>query len=128
MDAKGQRHVIALYLAGERPNVRDYLLGGEDEPTVIRAAGSAKGSLSAVGLAVGSPKGLASAAGFRLAGFRGVALVHGERFQIARHLRVKRGLLAVTVVEHDELTDDAAVPFISQGSDGRSAEGAGKLL
>jgi hypothetical protein len=41
---------------------------------------------------------------------------------------VKRGLLAVTVVEHDELTDDAAVPFISQGTDGRSAEGASKLL
>jgi hypothetical protein len=45
VDAKGQRHVIALYLAGERPNVRDYLLGGEDEPTVIRAAGSAKGTI-----------------------------------------------------------------------------------
>jgi len=41
---------------------------------------------------------------------------------------VKRGLLAVTVVEHDELTDDAGVPFISQGVDGRSAEGASKLL
>jgi hypothetical protein len=41
---------------------------------------------------------------------------------------VKRGLLAVTVVEHDELTDDPAVPFISQGVDGRSAEGASKLL
>jgi hypothetical protein len=41
---------------------------------------------------------------------------------------IKRGLLAVTVVEHDELADDPAVPFISQGSDGRSAEGAGKLL
>jgi hypothetical protein len=41
---------------------------------------------------------------------------------------VKRGLLAVTVVEHDELTEDPRVPFISQGSDGRSAEGAGKLL
>jgi hypothetical protein len=41
---------------------------------------------------------------------------------------VKRGLLALTVVEHDELTDDSAVPFISQGSDGRSAEGASKLL
>lgn len=41
---------------------------------------------------------------------------------------VKHGLLAVTVVEHDELTDDAAVHFISQGADGRSAEGAGKLL
>lgn len=41
---------------------------------------------------------------------------------------VKRGLLAVTVVEHDELTDDPTVPFISQGVDGRSAEGASKLL
>jgi hypothetical protein len=34
----------------------------------------------------------------------------------------------VTVVEHDKLTDDPAVPFISQGTDGRSAEGASKLL
>jgi hypothetical protein len=41
---------------------------------------------------------------------------------------IKHGLLAVTVVEHDELTDDPAVPFISQGADGRSAEGAAKLL
>ena len=38
VDAKGQRHVIALYLAGEHPNIRDYLLGSDDEPTVIRAA------------------------------------------------------------------------------------------
>jgi hypothetical protein len=41
---------------------------------------------------------------------------------------VKRGLLAVAVVEHDELTNDTAVPFIAQGTDGRSAEGASKLL
>lgn len=41
---------------------------------------------------------------------------------------MQRGLLAVTVVEHDELTDDPAIPFIPQGSDGRSAEGATKLL
>jgi hypothetical protein len=41
---------------------------------------------------------------------------------------VKRGLLAVTVVEHDELTNDPLVPFISQGKDGRSAEGASKLV
>ena len=41
---------------------------------------------------------------------------------------VPRGLLAVTVVEHDELTDDPSVPFIGQGTDGRSAEGAAKLL
>lgn len=41
---------------------------------------------------------------------------------------VQRGLLAVTVVEHDELTDDPSIPFIAQGSGGRSAEGAAKLL
>lgn len=41
---------------------------------------------------------------------------------------MERGLLAVTVVEHDELTDDPAIPFIEQGDDGRSAEGAAKLL
>lgn len=41
---------------------------------------------------------------------------------------IKRGLLAVVVVEQDELTDDPAIPYISQGSDGRSAEGAAKLL
>jgi hypothetical protein len=40
---------------------------------------------------------------------------------------VRRGLVAVTVVEHDELTDDPSIPFISQGSDGRSAEAAAKL-
>jgi hypothetical protein len=43
VDAKGQRHLIALYLAGEHPNIRDYLLGSEDEPTVIRAAGGLNG-------------------------------------------------------------------------------------
>jgi hypothetical protein len=41
---------------------------------------------------------------------------------------IDRGLLAVTVVEQDELTDDPTVPYIQQGSDGRSAEGAAKLL
>jgi hypothetical protein len=39
---------------------------------------------------------------------------------------VKKGLLAVTVVEHDALTDDPNVPYIGQGKDGRSAEGAAK--
>ena len=39
---------------------------------------------------------------------------------------VKKGLLAVTVVEHDELTDDPSVPYIGQGKDGRSAEGKAK--
>ncbi len=39
---------------------------------------------------------------------------------------VKNGLLAVTVVEHDALTEDSSVPYISQGKDGRSAEGYAK--
>lgn len=41
---------------------------------------------------------------------------------------VKRGMLAVAVVEHDHLTDDPKIPYITQGNDGRSAEGAAKLL
>jgi hypothetical protein len=44
VDAAGHRHVIALYLAGEHPNVRDYLIGSDDEPTVIRAAAGLKGT------------------------------------------------------------------------------------
>jgi hypothetical protein len=39
---------------------------------------------------------------------------------------VDRGLLAVTVVEHDALTDDPSIPYIGQGKDGRSAEGKAK--
>ena len=39
---------------------------------------------------------------------------------------VKKGLLAVTVVEQDELTDDPSIPYIGQGKDGRSAEGKAK--
>lgn len=33
---------------------------------------------------------------------------------------VKRGVLAITVVEHDELTDDPAVPFLPSGKDGNA--------
>ena len=40
---------------------------------------------------------------------------------------MKRGLLAITVVEHDQLTDNPEVPYLNQGIDGRSAEGAAKL-
>lgn len=36
---------------------------------------------------------------------------------------VDHGLLAVTVVEHDELTDDKALPYLGRGKDGRAAEG-----
>lgn len=39
---------------------------------------------------------------------------------------VKKGLLAITVVEHDTLTDDAAIPFLKSGNDGRAIEGRAK--
>ena len=35
---------------------------------------------------------------------------------------VSRGLLAITVVEHDRLSDDPALPFLSVGVDGRSRQ------
>lgn len=36
---------------------------------------------------------------------------------------VKRGLLAITVVEHDRLTDETSVAYLKTGDDGRAAEG-----
>lgn len=39
---------------------------------------------------------------------------------------VDRGLLAITVVEHDELTDDETLPYLKRGNDGRGAEGERK--
>jgi hypothetical protein len=33
---------------------------------------------------------------------------------------VERGLLAITVVEHDELTDDRSLPYLPVGNDGRA--------
>ena len=39
---------------------------------------------------------------------------------------VPRGLLAITVVEHDNLTDDPNFPFLSTGNDGRAREGKAK--
>jgi hypothetical protein len=36
---------------------------------------------------------------------------------------VGRGLLAITVVEHDALTDEEGFPYLSMGNDGRAAEG-----
>lgn len=39
---------------------------------------------------------------------------------------VKSGLLIIAVVEHDELISDASIPYIAQGKDGRSAQGAEK--
>jgi hypothetical protein len=46
VDAKGKRHVIALYLAGEHPNVRDYVVGSDDEPATIVAAQGIKGVIA----------------------------------------------------------------------------------
>jgi hypothetical protein len=43
VDARGRRHVIARYAAGERPAFRDYLLGSDEEPVVVRAARAVKG-------------------------------------------------------------------------------------
>jgi len=39
---------------------------------------------------------------------------------------VQRGLLAITVVEHDELTDDPDFPYLAAGNDGRAAQGKAK--
>jgi hypothetical protein len=43
-------------------------------------------------------------------------------------IRVDRGLLAITVVEHDELTDDQNFPLLDRGNDGRADEGKRNLL
>jgi len=40
--------------------------------------------------------------------------------------RVPHGLLAISVVEHDELTDDENFRFLKVGADGRAAEGKAK--
>lgn len=45
VDAAGRRHAIALFFGGERHNIRDYVLGSDDEPTVIRAVGQPGGSI-----------------------------------------------------------------------------------
>ena len=46
VDAAGRRHLVVLYPAGERPNIRDYLIGSDDEPVIIRATASIKGTLN----------------------------------------------------------------------------------
>jgi hypothetical protein len=40
--------------------------------------------------------------------------------------RVERGLLAISVVQHDALTDDPKFPFLRVGKDGRALEGRTK--
>lgn len=39
---------------------------------------------------------------------------------------VTRGVLAITVVSHDELTDATDIPYLKVGNDGRAAEGRGE--
>ena len=41
---------------------------------------------------------------------------------------VDRGLLAITVVEHDELTDDLDFSYLPSGNDGRAREGRAKRV
>lgn len=40
--------------------------------------------------------------------------------------RVERGLLAISIVEHDLLTDDDEFPYLPTGNDGRAREGRAK--
>ncbi len=40
---------------------------------------------------------------------------------------VERGLLAITVVEHDQLTDSEDIEYLAVGADGRAREGQAKL-
>ncbi|SRR5579859_161740 len=40
---------------------------------------------------------------------------------------VGRGLMAVTVVEHDHLTSDPSFPYLTMGNDGRAKQGRAKL-
>lgn len=40
--------------------------------------------------------------------------------------RVERGLLAISVVEHDFLTDDRKFPYLPSGNDGRARQGRAK--
>ena len=45
VDAKGQRHYVVLYPFGERPSIRDYLVGSDEEPVIIRQAAAIKGTV-----------------------------------------------------------------------------------
>ena len=44
VDAKGKKHVIALYEGGEHPCFRDYVIGSDDEPTTLLSAKAPKGT------------------------------------------------------------------------------------
>jgi hypothetical protein len=44
LDAKGRQHIIALYNGGEHPAFRDYVVGSDDEPSVILTAKAPSGT------------------------------------------------------------------------------------
>ncbi len=46
IDAQGKRHVVTLWPKGEHASVRDFLIGTDEEPTVIYQASGAKGTLN----------------------------------------------------------------------------------
>lgn len=39
---------------------------------------------------------------------------------------IERGLFAISIIEHDFLTDDPAFPYLPTGGDGRAKEGQAK--
>jgi len=45
VDAQGRQHIITMYPHGEQPNVRDYTVGDDSEPKVIRAVKGNAGKL-----------------------------------------------------------------------------------
>jgi hypothetical protein len=45
VDAAGKRHLVALYPEGEHPNIRDYILGADQDPVIIRETVGVKGSV-----------------------------------------------------------------------------------
>ncbi len=45
VDASGKKHVLVLYPFGEHPSVRDYLIGTDLEPTIVRQTAGTKGTL-----------------------------------------------------------------------------------
>lgn len=45
VDARGRRHAIAMFPAGEQPRILDYLMGSGNEPVTIRATKQVSGKL-----------------------------------------------------------------------------------
>src|SRR6185437_15716340 len=45
LDTAGKKHVVVLYPTGEHASVRDYLIGTDEDPVIIRQAIGANGTL-----------------------------------------------------------------------------------